>query len=221
MKRSPLIVIGSGEHAGVVIDAARANGDRFNLLGFLDHPSRRVESARLGLPYLGTDDDAARWAGQSSFILGIGQLRGGGRRRSIVDRLTKSTRGWWATVIHPAAVISPRAWIERGAVVLAGAVVQTDAAVGAHSIVNTRAVVEHDAVLGQFSLLGPAAVLGGAVVVGDEAFIGMGAIVRDHLEVGTGATIGMGSVVTRSVPARVTVAGNPARPMALRMKEAS
>ncbi|HZR21745.1 MAG TPA: acyltransferase [Verrucomicrobiae bacterium] len=46
-----------------------------------------------------------------------------------------------------------------------------------------------------------------------RASIGSGATILCGITVGEGAIIGAGSVVTKDVPAGVTVAGNPARPM--------
>jgi acetyltransferase-like isoleucine patch superfamily enzyme len=47
--------------------------------------------------------------------------------------------------------------------------------------------------------------------VGRGASIGTGATILGGVTVGAGAIVGAGSVVTRDVPARATVAGNPAR----------
>jgi acetyltransferase-like isoleucine patch superfamily enzyme len=47
--------------------------------------------------------------------------------------------------------------------------------------------------------------------VDDFAFIGTGAIILPRLHIGAGATVGAGAVVTRDVPSRATVVGNPAR----------
>lgn len=43
------------------------------------------------------------------------------------------------------------------------------------------------------------------------ASIGAGAVILPGITIGEGAMVGAGSVVTRDVPARVTVIGNPAR----------
>jgi len=45
------------------------------------------------------------------------------------------------------------------------------------------------------------------------ASIGTGATLLGGVTIGEGAVVGAGSVVTRDVPARAVVAGNPARPM--------
>ncbi|MOA70338.1 Maltose O-acetyltransferase [compost metagenome] len=47
--------------------------------------------------------------------------------------------------------------------------------------------------------------------IGNNVWIGGGAIILPGVTVGDNAVIGAGSVVTRDVPARATVVGNPAR----------
>jgi maltose O-acetyltransferase len=49
------------------------------------------------------------------------------------------------------------------------------------------------------------------VHVGCDVFIGCAAIILPGVSIGDGAIIGAGSVVTKDVPARTVVAGNPAR----------
>jgi carbonic anhydrase/acetyltransferase-like protein (isoleucine patch superfamily) len=50
-----------------------------------------------------------------------------------------------------------------------------------------------------------------AVRIGDGSWIGHGAIILPGVELGEHVTVAGGSVVTKSVPARCVVAGNPAR----------
>lgn len=49
------------------------------------------------------------------------------------------------------------------------------------------------------------------ITIGNNVWVGGGAIILGGITVGDDSVVGAGSVVTRDVPARVVVAGNPAR----------
>lgn len=51
----------------------------------------------------------------------------------------------------------------------------------------------------------------GKVVIGDYVYIGANSLIMPGVTIGNNALIAAGSVVTKSVPAGVVVAGNPAR----------
>jgi acetyltransferase-like isoleucine patch superfamily enzyme len=51
------------------------------------------------------------------------------------------------------------------------------------------------------------------VTLEDGCDIGVGAILLPGVTIGSGAQVGAGAVVTRSVPPKTKVAGNPARPL--------
>jgi acetyltransferase EpsM len=82
-------------------------------------------------------------------------------------------------------------------------------------VINTAAVVEHDVRLGAHVLVGPGCVIGGGAQVGESSYLGLGCRVRDHIRVGRSAIVGMGAVVVSDVGDGLTVAGVPARPLAL------
>ncbi len=200
----PLVIVGGGEHAAVVVDAARSRPDAWRPVGFTDPDPAPGTAERLGLEHLG--DDAALGSARRWLVLGFG-VSAEARRRAT----TRSAEAAWATVVHAAAWVSPTASLGAGTVVLAGAVVNAGAEVGAHAIVNTRAVVEHDVVIGDFAHLAPGAIVGGGARIGEGAFIGLGALVRDHVSVGRDAVVGMGAVVVDAVAEGTTVVGSPAQ----------
>jgi UDP-2-acetamido-3-amino-2,3-dideoxy-glucuronate N-acetyltransferase len=53
------------------------------------------------------------------------------------------------------------------------------------------------------------------IVVDERASLGSGSVIMGGVRIGAGALVGAGAVVTRDVPAGATVAGTPARALAL------
>lgn len=83
---------------------------------------------------------------------------------------------------------------------------------------NLYSYIGHDCVIGDYVTFAPAVKCNGNVHIEDHAYIGTGAIIKQGtpnkpLVIGKGAVVGMGAVVTKSVPAGVTVVGNPAKPL--------
>ena len=208
----PLVIVGGGEHARVVADAARSREGAWDIVGFTDRASADATALSVEVAYLG-DNDTLRDRLRNTppqerpwLVLGIGDIAS---RRRVAATFPRSTR--WATVVHGAATVSSRASLEPGAVVLAGAIVNPGAVVRGQAIVNTMAVVEHDVLVGRFVHLAPGVVVGGGATIGDGAFVGLGALVRDHVAVGRGVVVGMGAVVVDDIREGVVVLGVPAR----------
>ena len=88
--------------------------------------------------------------------------------------------------------------------------------IGKYFHANYFSYVAHDCVIGDYVTFAPGVKCNGNIHIEDHAYIGTGAVIKQGtpekpLVVGKGAVVGMGAVVTKSVPAGVTVVGNPAR----------
>lgn len=70
----------------------------------------------------------------------------------------------------------------------------------------------HDSHLGAYTFMGPKSYVGAYTEVDSKAFIGQCSVLISGKAktIGKGSLIGAGSVVTKPVPAKAIVAGNPA-----------
>jgi len=202
-----VVIIGSGEHAGVVYETALKAG--WIVVGYVNPKSDEVFERRFSIQYLGNDDSIEilvekyeNW----KFISAIGNNK---TRAGIVNKISLPDE-YWAVIVHPTAVVSDYSEIGVGTVVFSRCIIQTGAKIAKHVILNSGAVVEHDCIVSDFVHVAPGAVTGGGVEIGAFSFLGLGSRVRDHINIAEKCTVGAGSVVVRDVPAGETVVGIPA-----------
>lgn len=115
------------------------------------------------------------------------------------------------TLIHPSALVSPRAAIGQGSVICPFSICTDRVATGAFVTLNCRAGLGHDSRIGDYSTMGPGAQTSGYVAIGSRVLVGGGAFFLQNVEVGNDARISAGSVVLTNVAASRTAAGNPAK----------
>jgi sugar O-acyltransferase (sialic acid O-acetyltransferase NeuD family) len=190
------------------VEALACIGERFRMLGFVDDTPAKQDVPRHG----------HRVRSRSAFVEFVGAmvLAVPGSAQSYRSRI-EVIQGLgipderFATVIHPAATISPLASIGRNVLIMAGVVVTSNARIGNHVCVLPNTVIHHDCAIGDFSLIGASVTIAGGVAIGENCYVGSGASIINDARIGDAALVGLGSNVIRDVVAGTTVAGNPAR----------
>ncbi|MDJ0340931.1 acetyltransferase [Streptomyces sp. H10-C2] len=215
--RSELVIIGAGgfarETAQAVRDAnaedtARGRAERWKLLGHLDDNAALHGREVDGITVLGGCDLVHELPG-ARLVICVGNPRDYAARARLVRRLGLPEHRY-ATVIHPAAVVSGTSAVGPGSVLLAHSVLTAAVRVGAHVAVMPHVVLTHDDVIGDYATIASGVRLGGGVRLERGAYVGAGSLVRECTTIGAWSLIGMGSTVLGDVPPGEVWVGSPA-----------
>lgn len=126
------------------------------------------------------------------------------------ERLAREHGIKFATLVHPAAYVSPTTILGEGVLVFPGVRVGSFCQVEDLVMINKGAVVGHDVRLCTQAEVAPAAALASGTVVGARARIGIGASVIENLVLGESCMVAGGAAVIRDVESFTLVAGVPA-----------
>jgi sugar O-acyltransferase (sialic acid O-acetyltransferase NeuD family) len=205
----PVIILGAGGHAKVLIDTLLLRA--VEIAGIVDPDREKHGTSILGIPVIGNDDVVLK-QGPSAVILvnGVGSVKQPALRKQLFDSF-KAKGFTFASVLHPSAVIAADVLLTEGVQVMAGSVIQTGCVIGRNTIINTRASVDHDCIIADHVHVAPGVTLSGCVVVEDRVHIGTGATVLQGVHIGRDSVIGAGSVVLQDVPEDALVFGVPGK----------
>lgn len=210
----PLILIGAGGHAKVLLDALLGAGQAVH--GLTDADPAKAGQVVQGVPVLGDDTEISAFAPEAvRLVNGIGSVRVSTLRRQIYDDF-KNRGYFFERAVHTSAVVASDVILAEGAQIMAGVVLQTGSRIGENAIINTRAAIDHDCVIGSHVHVSPGAVLCGNVEVGESSHIGAGTTVIQGVRIGRNCLVAAGAVVIRDVPDGATVAGVPAKEISKR-----
>jgi UDP-perosamine 4-acetyltransferase len=208
MSLIPLILIGAGGHAGVVIDIINQLR-QYKVVGCTDF-TKNNHLGRYGVTYLGKDDvlfDLQK-KGINHAALGVAGFNNEFRKNLYTKILGLGFQ--FPVLQHPNSTVAKNVEIGQGSVIMANAVINPGVKIEENVIINTGTVIEHDCYLSHSAQIGPGAILCGDVKIGKRAFVGAGACIIQGIRIGEAAIVGAGSVVINDVLPGTTVVGNPA-----------
>lgn len=182
-----VIVIGAGGHGRSVADAILLIGQD-KLVGFVDDGAD-ANAKVWSYPILGTTDSL-----QSLRALGdaVVVAIGNNAVREKLHARVRDAGFELLTVIHPTALVSPRAMLGAGCAVMAGAVVGTEAQLGEGVIINCGATVDHHCRVEAFGHLGVNACMAGGSVLEHGAWMQAGSALGYGVRVGGGTVLAPG-----------------------------
>ena len=198
MTKKPIIVIGAGGHAKVVIEALMLSGRE--VIGLLT-PDQEKGAEVSGVKVLGGDSVLSEYDfDEVELANGIGSIPKHKLRWKIAEMMR--CKGYcFVTVVHPNSIISSDVFLEEGVQVMAGVIIQSGVVIGKDSIINTGAIIDHDCNIAENCHLAPGVVCCGGVAVGKDAHIGAGAKIIQGVQVGNNSVVAAGTVVFRDVNA--------------------
>lgn len=209
MKR-PVIVIGAGGHARVVIDTLETT-DQYRIAGIVDK-QLPVGDTCCGYPVLGNDDalPGLYREGITDAAIGVGAFSDNRRRKELFTRV-KALGFHIPNIIHPSVVMMKSVTLGEGVVMYPGVVINSAVRIGHDVIVVTGATIDHETVVEDHALISAGVHVGAYTAIREGALIAIGATIVSGVEIGRDAFVAAGAVVVRDVPAGARVMGVPAR----------
>lgn len=205
----PIIVIGGGGHAKVLLNILR----RLTIYRVLGFVTPDETGTLLDFSWLGNDEQlkeiSARYRNVAGAI-GIGKINANGRRLAVLQR-ARNAGLLMPPIVAPTATVAPDVILGDGTVVFDGAIIQPGCVVGIGSIINNGAIVDHDCTLGDDVHIAPGASISGGVTVGNGSMIGVGASCAHGKRIGAACMIGAGSAIVSDCIDPGTYQGVPAK----------
>ena len=193
----PLIIIGGGGHASVLVDILKVQKREILAVICPDNLSQR--SVFNGILHLSKDEDVLNYPPDSvRLVNGIGVLPRSNLKKKL-NQYYLSLGYQFETVISEQAWISTEAVIETGVQVFAGAIIQTGAKISAHTIINSKALIEHDSVIGRYNHVAPNATICGQVETSENVYVGASSTLIQNIKLDQNVIVGAGAIVTKDL----------------------
>ncbi|MCP2005434.1 UNVERIFIED_ORG: sugar O-acyltransferase (sialic acid O-acetyltransferase NeuD family) [Buttiauxella agrestis ATCC 33320] len=197
MSNRPIVILGGGGHASVLVDILKDQGKEIKAIISPDGIGSRKVFA--GIQLFRSDSDIEQFSNQNvDLVNAVGMFPRSTIRHDINEKFIRL--GYrFATVISKNACVSEFANIHEGVQILNRVVIHSGATINAHTVINTGAIIEHDCTIGTYNFISPGAILCGQVKTDNNVFIGANATVIPNIEINEGAIVAAGAVLSRTL----------------------
>lgn len=212
-----IIIVGSGGHCRVVIDAIKSFGSKYHIIGIADinYSDTSDKTPIFDIPIIGNTDSIFYRSDVFKIAIAIGDNE---TRKRYYNEFAEKYKDFHdkdilMPIVHKSAIVSNYAYIGDGTFINAGAIINAGCIIGTNAIINTGAIIDHECRIGDNSHICPGVKIGGRVKIGENCFIGIGSSIIHNINIGDNVTTGGGSVVIRDIPDNTKVVGVPAKPI--------
>jgi sugar O-acyltransferase (sialic acid O-acetyltransferase NeuD family) len=193
----PLLIIGAGGHASVLVDMLRQQ--KREIIGLVSPMLESKSKVFDGIEHFKSDGDVLKFDNQSvKLVNGIGSLPGNNLRAEIYSKF-KALGYQFETIVASNSIVSEYVELAEGVQIFNGAIVQTNTIIGTNSIINTGAIVEHDCAIGGNNHIAPGVTLSGHVTTSEHVHVGTGATIIQNVKVGANSVVSAGAMLTKDL----------------------
>ncbi|CCO23229.1 hexapeptide transferase [Maridesulfovibrio hydrothermalis] len=209
MNKKRIILVGCGEHAGMVIDNIEAQ-NKFKIAGMTSHQPSDIGLSKYGYKVVGLDSDIPKLIEKYNidfYFLGVGNLKVRRELAAYYDQYLNTVN-----IIHPNTEISTHSTIGSGNIIEAYTKIANGVSMGDHCILNSFTAINHDQTVGDNTLIAGGVNLAGRTI-GSDTIISDGATIGFKVNIGNNCIIGDGAVVTKDIEDNTIAYGCPAKPI--------
>ena len=203
--KTNLIIFGNGLHANVVVDELNRL-KKYNVLGKVNIKNKIKYKNK----FFNIKDFYEKFKNKK--IKGIVAIGDNKIRRQVVYEIERVIPNFkWETLISKNSIISDKAKIGEGSMIISGTVINTNSEIGKHCLINTRSIIDHDNKWEDFTSSGPGVSSAGSVKIKKNSHVGIGTTIKEKIIIGENTLIGAHSFVNKNCKKDSVYYGVPAK----------
>ena len=180
----------------------------WNVVGFFDD-GYEIGYESHGLKNLGGVKELNEWKTPLAVTIAIGTPR---IKRGILRNI-KNPLIEYPTLIHPTVIIGDKDYVKigKGCIFCAYTVITCDVEIVNFVILNLACTLGHDTTVKDHCAFMPTCNISGECVIEESVYCGTGVKIINQTSIGADTIVGAGAVVVKTLPAKCTAVGAPAK----------
>lgn len=200
---------GFGREVKTIIDSINKIEPIYEFIGFYDDGKEKGSTIN-NYSVLGGIKDLNLLEEEIALVISIGDPKTKAKIISLINNPLIT----YPNIISPLALISDDfVSLGKGNIICAGTIITCNIDIKDFVILNLSCTVGHDTIINNYASFMPSVNISGEVVVGEGVYVGTGAKIINLLEIGDYTIVGAGAVVAKTLPAKCTAVGIPAKPI--------